>query len=109
MSDTQQRPHYAVIFSSARSDADDEEYDLMAARMVELAQQQPGFLEIESVRDSDGLAITVSYWRDLESIKAWKHVAEHREAQRLGREKWYRSFKLRICRIEDEYSFETAK
>ncbi len=109
MSDTKQRPYYAVIFSSERTHGDQEDYDAMASRMVELAGQQPGFLGIESVRDSDGSGITVSYWRDMESIKAWKNVAEHKEAQRLGREQWYRSFKLRICRVEDEYSFDTAE
>ncbi|MHC4876998.1 MAG: antibiotic biosynthesis monooxygenase family protein [Planctomycetota bacterium] len=103
------QPHYAVIFTSSRTAMEHEQYDAMATRMVELAGQQPGFLGIECVRDSDGSGITVSYWQDLESIKAWKNVAEHREAQRLGREKWYRSFRLRICRIEDEYSFDAEE
>ena len=47
----------------------------MANRMVELAEQQPGFLGVESARVDVG--ITVSYWADLESIKHWKVNADH--------------------------------
>ncbi len=73
----------------------------MAERMVELAQRQSGFLGMESARD--GVGITVSYWRDLESIRNWKAELEHKEAQRLGREKWYSAFKTRIARVERDY------
>src|SRR5262245_12255606 len=51
-------PYYAVIFSSRRTSGD-HGYGAMAERMVALAQVQPGFLGIESVRDAEGLGITV--------------------------------------------------
>ncbi len=64
--------YYAVIFSSTLSD-NAEGYGAMAARMVELAREQDGFLGVESAsRTSEGFGITVSYWRDLESIRKWK-------------------------------------
>jgi heme-degrading monooxygenase HmoA len=93
-------PYYAVIFSNRRTEGDNG-YERMAARMVELAAMQPGFLGVESVRD--GLGITVSYWESLEAIENWKKNAEHREAQRLGYEKWYSGFRVRIARVEREY------
>ena len=97
---TPRPPYYAVIFTSLRTPID-EGYGETAQRMVELAQQQPGFLGVESAREDMG--ITVSYWADLESIKAWKAVAEHREAQANGREKWYSAFKTRIALVERDY------
>ena len=75
----------------------------MAARMLELAQQQEGFIAFESAKQEIG--ITVSYWRDLESIKQWRNHVEHREAQRLGRELWYDSFELHIARVESYRSY----
>lgn len=90
-------PYYAVIFTSLRT-AGDNGYAAMAERMVALAQQQPGFLGVESARE--GVGITVSYWSDLESIRAWKANAEHLEAQRRGRQEWYVAFKTRIARVE---------
>lgn len=106
---TPKPPYYAVIFSNLRThDGQVEDgYADMAERMSVLAAQQPGFLGFESAREGLGavacLGITVSYWQDLESIKAWKANAEHLEAQRLGHEKWYSSFKTRIARVERDY------
>ena len=93
-------PYWAVIFTSLRTDTDDGYADV-AARMVELASGQPGFLGIESVRD--GLGITVSYWSDEAAMLDWKRNLEHREAQRLGRAKWYSQFRVRIARVERDY------
>jgi dihydrofolate reductase/heme-degrading monooxygenase HmoA len=100
IADTPEPPYYAVIFTSLRT-AGDHGYAEMSRRMEALATGQPGFLGMESVRE--GLGITVSYWRDLESIRRWKEHAEHLEAQREGREHWYSSFKVRIARVERDH------
>ena len=73
--------------------------------MVELAQKQPGFLGIESVRNKTGFGITVSYWDSLENIALWKSHLEHLEAQKLGKKKWYSNFKVRISKVEKDYPF----
>ncbi len=93
-------PYYAVIFTNYRTEGD-HGYAAMADRMVELAQQQPGFLGVESARD--GVGITVSYWETLDAIKHWKSDVEHQAAQRLGREHWYSEFRVRIAKVEREY------
>jgi len=97
---TPKPPYYAVIFTSLRTDCENG-YSDMAKKMVELASKQSGFLGVESAREDIG--ITVSYWSDLESIKKWKANIEHQEAQKLGHEKWYSSFKTRISKVESDY------
>ena len=99
---TPEPPYYAVIFTSKR--VNDTGYAEMSARMMELAQQQPGFLGIESARGADGVGITVSYWSDLESIANWKAHAEHRVAQQRGRNEWYGGYTTRIARVERDYA-----
>jgi len=98
-------PYLAVIFSSQRTEGD-QGYGAMADRMVELAKAQPGFLGVESARDANGFGITVSYWKDEAAIAAWKAHAEHAEAQRLGWERWYADFRLRVCRVDREYGMD---
>ena len=73
----------------------------MSERMMALVAEQPGFLGVESARDSMG--ITVSYWQDLTSIRQWKAQAEQVEAQALGHQKWYGTFKTRIAKVERDY------
>lgn len=96
-------PYFAVIFTSIRT-TDDNGYSEMAEHMVNLASQQSGFLGIESAREQVG--VTVSYWRDIESIQAWKMNANHQLAQRQGRELWYQNFKVRIAKVERDYGIE---
>ena len=73
-----------------------------------LAPEQPGFLGIESVRDPSGLGITVSYWRDEQSIAAWKRHAVHTSAQEQGRAQWYVDYALRVARVERAYTKATS-
>ncbi|MEK7723090.1 MAG: antibiotic biosynthesis monooxygenase [Acidobacteriota bacterium] len=100
---TPEPPYYTVIFTSYRTEGDNG-YGEMSDKMVELASQQEGFLGIESARDD--LGISVSYWRDLESIRKWHENAEHKLAQQKGYEMWYKSFATRICKVERDYFFE---
>jgi len=102
IANTPKTPYYAVIFTSHRT-AGDNGYGKMANKMVELAKKQPGFLGVESARESVG--ITVSYWENLESIKEWKQNTEHLIAQKEGRNKWYAEFKVRISKVEKDYGF----
>ena len=102
IADTPAAPYYAVIFTSTLTDID-EGYAAMAEKMVSLAAKQPGYLGVESAREEVG--ITVSYWRDLDAIKNWKAVIDHREAQKLGRAKWYANYKTRIAKVERDYGF----
>ena len=101
--------HYAVIFTSKRVDDSGTDYEKAAERMIQLASQQDGFLGLESVRDGNRVGITVSYWRDAESVRAWHDVAEHRNIQELGRRLWYSEFAVRVCRVERSYSFATSE
>lgn len=96
---TPKPPYFAVIFTSSRTPGDNG-YEKMAARMVELAARQPGFLGIESARGQDGLGITVSYWRSEADIAAWKANAEHLVAQKKGKTQWYASFATRVAKVE---------
>ena len=76
----------------------------MAQAMYELALEQPGCLGAESTRGEDGLGITVSYFIDEASIRAWKENARHLVAQQLGKERWYSHYKLRVAKVERAYS-----
>ena len=100
---TPKPPYYAVIFTNERTDVE-KDYENTADRMVELAKEQDGFLGVESVRD--GLGITISYWKDLESIKKWKMNSEHQIAQQRGVKEWYQNYKTRICLVERDYEFK---
>ncbi|KGB83093.1 hypothetical protein JT55_04400 [Rhodovulum sp. NI22] len=95
-------PCYAVIFASLQGD-NLAGYDAMAERMATLAAQQPGYLGVDSARTPNGTGITVSYWADEAALLAWKTVAEHALAQKLGKERWYSHYTLRVAKVERQY------
>lgn len=98
-------PYYAVIFTSIRTEGD-QGYAAVSEQMMQLAAKQDGFLGVESVRNEAG--ITVSYWRNLESIEKWKYHADHTIARNRGRSEWYKCFKVRIAKVERAYGFDKS-
>ncbi|WP_417290464.1 antibiotic biosynthesis monooxygenase family protein [Corallibacter sp.] len=95
-------PYYAVIFSSTQTE-NTNGYLEMSNKMEALAKVQDGFLGIESARNKIG--ITVSYWRNLESISQWKQNTEHILAQQKGQEICYDWYRVRICKVVNDYEF----
>ncbi|MET0657543.1 MAG: antibiotic biosynthesis monooxygenase [Steroidobacteraceae bacterium] len=94
-------PYYAVIFTSVKTD-DAHGYGEAAAKMLDLASKQPGFLGFDTARQEIG--ISVSYWSTLEAIRAWKENLSHRQVQNRAKD-WYETFRVRVCRVEREYGF----
>ena len=93
----------AVIFVSQRTDEDADGYSEAADAMAALAALQPGYAGVESVRDSGGLGITVSYWTDDTSAQAWRDNPDHARIRDLGRARWYDWYVLEVTRVERGY------
>ncbi len=55
------------------------------------------------VEPGTGVGITVSYWMDDESARAWKAVAEHRIAQERGRAQWYADYSVVVAQVTRAY------
>ena len=100
--------YFAVIFTNQRTLSADEMYSLTSDRMVELAQQQPGFLGVESVRGEDGIGITVSYWRDRAAIRNWRVNVEHLAAQQMGRQEFYSWYHIRVAEVVAHRSYDAG-
>lgn len=85
-----------VFRSRLRADHSDE-YVEMAARMIELASQMPGFVEIKTFSSDDGERVSIVTFDSMQSQKAWRDHPEHLEAQRLGRERFYAEYRITVC------------
>ena len=74
-------------------------YDEMAKEMDDLARTMPGFVDVKSFKAEDGERLTVVWWQDEETLRAWREQARHRVAQRTGRERWYEYYKLEVAEV----------
>ncbi|HVC69432.1 MAG TPA: antibiotic biosynthesis monooxygenase [Acidimicrobiales bacterium] len=72
------------------------EYEETADRMDELVRAMPGFVDYKTFTADDGERVTVVTFGSLEQHRAWRDHPEHREAQRLGRERFYQSYAIQV-------------
>ena len=96
----------AVIFVSQVTGVDPEGYAVAAAEMVALAERQPGYRGVDSVRQPDGVGITVSYWADEAAALAWRANETHAAIRDRGRERWYLWYSLHVAEIGRSYDWE---
>jgi heme-degrading monooxygenase HmoA len=94
-----------VLFRSRLGPAAGSDYSEMAAEMLERAKTMPGFVEFKTFRHDDGERVSLVYWQDEETMKAWREDSRHRVAQRLGREKWYDAYRIEVAEIRRERTF----
>ena len=99
------RKMYAVIFQAEFSEQD-REYAETAKSMRERAIKEYGCLEFVSVCEGN-TEISISYWASEEQIKRWKNDSEHLIAQRKGKERWYRSYRIQVTEIKRAYHNNT--
>ena len=95
----------AVFRSRLRPEFDDE-FQALAARMLELARSMPGFVSYKVFSSDDGERASLIEFETAEQLRAWREHPEHCEAQRLGRERFYTNYTLQVAEPERESRFE---
>jgi heme-degrading monooxygenase HmoA len=88
-----------ISFRSRLSGVDGKGYDAMAEEMEKLARSHDGFVDVKAYTADDGERLTLVWWRDRESLRAWAENLRHREAQRQGRDRWYAFYKLEVAEV----------
>jgi heme-degrading monooxygenase HmoA len=84
------------------ADLDQADYGPRLERMLELVEEIPGFVSFRHYTSEDGERLTLAEFESHESLRAWREHPEHREAQRLGRERYYSEYHLQICELVRE-------
>ena len=95
-----------VLFRSRLTEEAGEDYRAMAEEMLDRARTMPGFRDFKSFRAEDGERLSVIWWESPGTLAAWREDAQHRIAQRLGRERWYRYFRIDVAEVVRAYGFD---
>ena len=95
-----------ILFRSKLTDSAGDDYAHMAAEMDAHARTFPGFVDVKSFTAEDGERLTVVWWQDEETLKAWASDARHRVAQATGRQRWYEYYKMDVAEIVRVRNFE---
>lgn len=95
-----------ILFRSKLTAEAGEDYQDMNLELESLVRQQPGFIDVKSFKAEDGERLTVVWWEDKESLRAWRELLRHREAQSIGRQKWYEYYKMEVATVERTSNFQ---
>jgi heme-degrading monooxygenase HmoA len=88
-----------VVFRSRLRETAGDDYAATVDAMLARARAMPGFVEFKHFHADDGERLSLIYWQSEETLRAWAEDAEHRAAQRLGRERWYAAYRIDVGRV----------
>lgn len=83
-----------------------DEYTQTASGLRQLVAEIDGFISVERYRSESDPAkiLALGFFRDEESVRAWRNLPEHRNAQLLGRERFLTDYRLRMADVTRDYS-----
>jgi heme-degrading monooxygenase HmoA len=95
-----------VVFRSRLKPGIEKEVEEADARMAKLAAAMPGYVSYSQYASADGEGVAVVEFESHETVAAWRAHPEHREAQRLGRERWFSEYRITVSDVVRDYSFK---
>jgi heme-degrading monooxygenase HmoA len=103
---------FAVIFEVEPAPGRQQDYLDIAASLRPELEKIDGFVSIErfSSLTKPGKILSLSFWRDEESIRRWRQHEEHHQAQLKGRGGIFADYRLRVASVARDYGmFERAE
>lgn len=96
---------HVVIFELEPKTGHRDDYLGVAAELRAELEQAKGFISVErfSSLTTEGKLLSLSFWRDAESVKAWREQREHRKAQARGRGELFADYRLTVAQVERQY------
>ncbi|MGF1703286.1 antibiotic biosynthesis monooxygenase [Photobacterium makurazakiensis] len=97
----------AVIFEVHVFEDKKDDYIDIAASIKPMLEQIDGFISVERFKSlsDESKILSLSFWRDEESVARWRNLAEHKEAQRQGKEAFFDKFRIRVASVVRDYDF----
>lgn len=96
----------AVIFEAEALPETQERYLQLAAELKPLLSNTPGFIAIERFQSlsTPGKILSLSWWKDEESVAGWKQNMMHLAAQKEGKRSIFSFYRIRIATVFRDYS-----
>lgn len=88
-----------ILFRSRLTSEAGADYQSLDAELEGLVKENPGYVSHKGYQAADGERLTLVWFKDSESLRAWKMLPRHAEAQRRGRERWYEHYTLDVAEV----------
>ena len=100
-----------VTVEFALREGQEEAFEAALDKAHTCLKKYDGFLGEEPCRSifDENKYVTVFYFRDRETIEAWRKDADHVLLQELGRNEIFAWYKIRIAEVERQYGFNESE
>lgn len=92
-----------MVFRSRRRPENESEYGVEAARISDLARQQPGYISHKGFTAADGENVTIVEFESMEHVLAWRSNVEHVAAKKRGRAEFYSEYSITIAEVTSKH------
>ena len=101
----------AVIFELWPAENRRQDYFALAAALRSELEKIDGFVSVERFESlsEPGKFLSLSFWRDEDSVARWRSQADHRRAQESGRRGIFRDYRLRVASVLRDYGLNERK
>jgi heme-degrading monooxygenase HmoA len=98
----------AVIFEFTPAAGRFPDYMALVAELKPELDKAEGFLSLERFESitTKGKFLSLQFWQDEESVRKWRTLQKHREAQKQGRAGIIASYRLRIAGVIRDYTMD---
>ena len=95
----------AVIFEAFPVEGKWNEYLDIAAELRPELSKIDGFISVERFQSmtNSGKVLSLSFWKDEESVAQWRNTELHRSAQTKGRTSVFNDYRLRVATVTRDY------
>ncbi|MGB1322931.1 MAG: antibiotic biosynthesis monooxygenase family protein [Vibrio gallaecicus] len=92
----------AVIFEVKAHCEKEQEYFDYAEELAPIVQNAKGLISIERFesRTNSGKVLSLSFWEDEASVKAWRNNVMHRQIQQKARANTFAEYRIRVAYVD---------
>ncbi len=97
-----------IVFRTTLKPGFDDVLTEMGMRMYLLAKDMPGFLSYKDFSAADGENLSLIEFDSEEHLAAWRHHPEHLAAEQAGKEKYFASYHIQVCKVIRRYGTDSV-
>ena len=95
-----------VVFEFNVNKGREKDYFLEVEKLQTEIQNAEGFIGVDRFESNKtkGYYVSVSSWKDEQSVNKWHKNSKHAIAQNLGKKEIFKSFRIRVAKVFRDYN-----
>ena len=100
-----------VVFEFNVNKDREKDYFLEVEKLQTEIQNAEGFIGVDRFESNNtkGYYVSVSSWKDEQSVNKWHKNSKHAIAQNIGKKEIFKSFRIRVAKVFRDYNEKQSR